>query len=295
MTTENPQTTPQPASPSVPDAHTMSASMPPAGPVPGGREPAVRGHRPLTVCGVIAVVFGALGLVLSVIPIVNNLAAILGFIGAVLAVVALVGTFRGRRHGKALSVVAAALCVLAIVVTLAMQAATGKAIDDAVKDAKGISTSQSAEPGDADAKAGADSGAKAGGAAAGTGAQDMEGDVEGAHVRIVSAVKSGNDYEGKPTVLVTYEWTNRTTKNNSFMALTHAQVFQNGRALDTAIYSENPAGYDAASSMAETQPGATATVTEGYVLDDDSPVDVEVSALFAVGDDSKVTHTFALG
>ncbi|KAB8289913.1 DUF5067 domain-containing protein [Bifidobacterium avesanii] len=229
----------------------------------------------LTVCGVVAVVFGALALVLSFIPIINNLAAILGAVGAVLALIALVGTFRGKKRGKALSVVAAALSVLAIVVTLMMQSAASKAIDDSVKESKGISTSQV-------------------GSAPAAKEQDAEGDVEGLHVKIVSAAKAGNDYEGKPTVMVSYEWTNKTSKNNSFMALAHAQVFQNGSALDTAVYTDAPAGYDAGSSMTEVQPNATAAVTVGYVLKDDSPVTVDVSAFLSVGDDSKVTHVFTL-
>lgn len=41
-----------------------------------------------TVCGIVGVVFGALGLVLSFIPIINNIAAIFGLVGAVLAIVA---------------------------------------------------------------------------------------------------------------------------------------------------------------------------------------------------------------
>lgn len=43
-------------------------------------------HLHTTICGIAAVVFGALGLVLSFIPIVNNIAAILGFIGVILAI-----------------------------------------------------------------------------------------------------------------------------------------------------------------------------------------------------------------
>ena len=45
-------------------------------------------HLHTTICGIAAVVFGALGLVLSFIPIVNNIAAILGFIGVILAIIA---------------------------------------------------------------------------------------------------------------------------------------------------------------------------------------------------------------
>lgn len=233
-------------------------------------------HQSLTVCGVVAVVFGALGLVLSFIPIINNIAAILGFIGAVLAVVALVGTFRGKKRGKALSVVAAVLSVLAIVITLAMQSATSKAIDDSIKESKGISSSQSA------------------GSSAPSGEQDTEGDLDGMHVKIVSAAASGNDYEGNPTVLVTYEWTNKTEKNNSFAALAHPQVFQNGAALDTAIYTDQPQGYDANSYMAELQPQATGTVTLGYVLKDRSAVTVDVSAFLSINSNAKVTKVVDL-
>lgn len=78
-------------------------------------------RQPLTICGVVAVVFGALGLVLSFIPIINNIAAIFGFVGVVLAIIAIVGTFRAKKRGKVLSIVAAVLSILAIVITLAMQ------------------------------------------------------------------------------------------------------------------------------------------------------------------------------
>ena len=57
---------------------------------------------------------------------------------------------------------------------------------------------------------------------------------------------------------------------------------------------DQPEGYDANSYMAEVQPGATSTVTLGYVLQDDSPVTVDVSALLSMDQDTKVTHTFAL-
>lgn len=73
-------------------------------------------------------VFGALGLVLSFIPIVNNIAAILGFIGVILAIIAIVGTFRGKKRGKVLSIVAAVLSVLAIVIDPTRHAGCGVAI-----------------------------------------------------------------------------------------------------------------------------------------------------------------------
>ena len=126
------------------------------------------------------------------------------------------------------------------------------------------------------------------------GEQDLEGDIEGAHVKIVSAVKSVNDYNGKPTALVTYEWTNNTSKNNSFATLAHPNVFQNGTELETAVYFDQPEGYDANSYLAQAQPGTAATVTLGYVLQDDSPITVDVTAFLSTDQDTKVTHTFTL-
>ena len=61
-------------------------------PIPNGGPAAPNGMRPApimpspapqgtTVCGIVGVVFGALGLVLSFIPIINNIAAIFGLVG----------------------------------------------------------------------------------------------------------------------------------------------------------------------------------------------------------------------
>ena len=224
--------------------------------------------------------------------IVNNIAAILGFIGVILAIIAIVGTFRGKKRGKVLSIVAVVLSVLAIVITLAMQSAASKAIDDSIKESKGIDTSQSSSSKSAGKSSDA-SKSKASEQKA-QGEQDLEGDIEGAHVKIVSAVKSVNDYNGKPTALVTYEWTNNTSKNNSFATLAHPNVFQNGTELETAVYFDQPEGYDANSYLAQTQPGTAATVTLGYVLQDDSPITVDVTAFLSTDQDTKVTHTFTL-
>ena len=247
-------------------------------------------HEPAkrtTVCGIVGTVFGGLGVLLSFIPIVNNFAAILGAVGVVLAVIALVGTFRGKKHGKALAVVAAALSVLAIVITLAMQAATVKAIDDALGT---DSTSSQTQQDDADSSDATDDAA----ADASAGEQDMEGDVDSGnyHVKLVSLAKQGADYEGKPAAVLTFELTNNKTENSNFMDYM-VKAFQNGKELESAIFMDAPEGYDAGSSMTELQPGATGTVTLGYVLEDDSPVTVEVDGTLDMSG-AKVTHVFDL-
>ena len=253
-----------------------------------------------TICGIVGVVFGALGLVLSFIPIVNNIAAILGAIGVVLAIIAMVGTFRGKKAGKILSIVAAVLSVLAIVITLAMQSAASKAIDEAIN---GSGTSQSKS---SDAKKSGDDSSNDGSAnndptnndstdtTKASGEQDQEVISRTSMSRSSPRRNRATTMKDKPTVMVTYEWKNNSGKNNSFAALSHPQVFQNGQALDTAVYLDQPTGYDMNSYTAEIQPGATGKVTLGYVLKDESTITVDVTDLFSIDDSRKVVHTFDL-
>ncbi|KFF31575.1 DUF5067 domain-containing protein [Bifidobacterium bombi] len=260
--------------------------------VPGGQLPDGRhSSNPVgnSVCGIIALVLGVLAFILSFIPIVNNFAAIIAVIGVILAVVGLIGVFRGKKKGKALTIIATILNVLAIVITLGMQSGLSKSLNDSTSKSASSSVSAPKDSGSSkDAKKG--DGSKS---AAKGGAQDTEGDLGHAHVKIVSAARSGNDYNGAPTALVTYQWTNKDTKNTAFSVATHAQAFQNGQALDLAIYTDAPAGYDANSSLAELQPGANGTVTQGYVLKDSSPITVEITDFISTNG-AKVSHTYNL-
>lgn len=250
-----------------------STGLPPTQP-PHMPQPQPRAH---SVCGILGVVFGAIGFVLSFIPIINNAAIFFDGVGVVLAIIAIVGTFRGKKSGKAVAIIGAVLSILAIVITLNMQASFSKAFNEA-----GLSTSSSSSNASSDTTNTPT-------------VMDQEGDLKDLHVRIDSAVKSVNDYEDKPTVLVTYQWKNTSDKNTSFMVAATAKVFQNGQQLDRAIYGMNaPEGYDANSEMSDLQPGASGTVTIGYVLKDDSPVTVEVTDLLSLHDDQKVSHTFNL-
>ena len=124
---------------------------------------------------------------------------------------------------------------------------------------------------------------------------DKEGDIDSGnyHIKLVSVTKSSNDYEGKPTAILTYELTNKKNENSNFMDV-DIQAFQNGHELDTAIYMDQPEGYDAESSTQTIQPGASKTVTVGYVLEDEiSPVSIEASGTLDMSD-AKVTGEFPL-
>lgn len=145
-------------------------------------QPVYQEEKGLTVCGIVGVVFGALGFVLSFIPIINNIAAIFGFIGVILAIVALVGTFRGKKRGNGWRLsLRCCRCWPSSLLCHAVR--SSKAIDEAT----GVSSSQSSAKGSAKNQPKGD--------------QDMEGDLKTMHVKIVSAVRSNNDYNNQPTVV----------------------------------------------------------------------------------------------
>jgi hypothetical protein len=89
-----------------------------------------------------------------------------------------------------------------------------------------------------------------------------------------------SDYEGKPSVLITYKWTNNSSEAESFMFTFKDQVFQNGIECETAIISGND-NYDSEPLMTDVKPGYSLTVKCAYVLQDtENPIEVEVSELF---------------
>ncbi|KAA8827008.1 DUF5067 domain-containing protein [Bifidobacterium myosotis] len=249
----------------------------------------------MTGAGIAGLVVGIIALIIAVIPIIGLISWVLAPIALILAIVGMVGSFRGKRRGRAISVVAAVLAVASVVLSIGMTAAAGKALDsaDARSELSSLTGGTGAEAPKTDVPK-TDAPKTDAGAASGKGEQDTEGDVEGAHVRIVSAVKSANDYNGRPTVLVTFEWTNTSDKNQSFAIATHPQVFQNGAALENAIYLTPPAGYDAMAYTTELQPGTKGTLAMGFVLKDDSPVTVDVTSFLSLDDSTKIVHTYDL-
>ena len=79
--------------------------------------------KPVTVSGILGVVFGGIALLTSFIPIVNNASAIFGLVGAILGIVALVSTrAAGKKSGRALAVVGFVISVLSVAIVLALQA-----------------------------------------------------------------------------------------------------------------------------------------------------------------------------
>lgn len=75
--------------------------------------------------GIIAIVFGGLGLLLSWVPIVNNFAFLLGLIGIILGIIALIVN---RKNKKTLTFIGSALSIATIVVVLITQSMYSSAV-----------------------------------------------------------------------------------------------------------------------------------------------------------------------
>lgn len=242
-----------------------------------------RVNKSMTALGITGLVLSSIAVLTSWVPIVNNFAAILGTIALPFAIAGIVATRRkGKRTGRGIAIAATILAILSIVFTLATQGMYSKAIDDTFGTTN--SSTQSSTKGKTQAKGSEN-----------TKSADKEGDIDSGnyHIKLVSVTKSSNDYEGKPTAILTYELTNKKNENSNFMDV-DIQAFQNGHELDTAIYMDQPEGYDAESSTQTIQPGASKTVTVGYVLEDEiSPVSIEASGTLDMSD-AKVTGEFSL-
>lgn len=102
------------------------------------------------------------------------------------------------------------------------------------------------------------------------------------------------DYEGKPAIVVTYTWTNNSDDAISFMVAIDDAAFQNGVELDFATISVTDERFDTNSAMNEVQPGATQTVQQAFLLDDQSDVSVECTELISFDDAVLAEATFSV-
>lgn len=109
---------------------------------------------------------------------------------------------------------------------------------------------------------------------------------------IVKSVETGyKDFEDKPLVKITYEFTNESDENTSMRFAADCTVFQNGVELPFS-YSSNHDSYD--NYLADIKPGVTIEVELYYELRDEiSPIEIEISTPIDIYDDYPVdTFTF---
>lgn len=110
------------------------------------------------------------------------------------------------------------------------------------------------------------------------------GDLGDYHVEIKGAVLT-EDYQGNPSIVVTYSWTNNSEKTTSAMVALDGDAFQDGIGLETAI-TMNSDVHDGSAYMTEIRPGASLDVTLAYVLKNTtSVVEFELSELISFSND----------
>ena len=92
------------------------------------------------------------------------------------------------------------------------------------------------------------------------------------------------DYEGNPTIVITYSWTNNSDDANMAMVTTVGNAYQGGIGLETAIVLDDP-NYDSDLYSTQIQPGATLDVQQAYVLrDTTTPVQYELEQFLNMSD-----------
>lgn len=306
-----PQPAPQPAPQPVPQPAPQVA--PQAAP-----QPTVQPHSnftaaplPISAMGITSLVMGVVALVISWVPIINNLTCVFSVLGLIFAIVGLLGIKHNKRRGKGITYAGLIISIVSFAIMLATQAFYGAALQaasDKLNDTSGAGTSaaasDSSKGSDANSanSANSDSGSGSGDAskqdANAASDENPDGDVANGHyhITIKNAVVSGEDHDGNPTVLVTYEATNKQKDKTSNMFDWEIKVFQKGATLsNTPFFVHNPKGYDPKATHVQTQiqAGGSFTYTEAFVLrDKKEPIRVEIAS--PLGGEGKVTKTFNL-
>ncbi len=112
-------------------------------------------------------------------------------------------------------------------------------------------------------------------------------------VDIVSC-RLAKDYEGKPVVIVKYNFTNNAENPASFYVTFDDQVYQNGIGLNPAYVLDDSANYSEDNQSKEIKKGASLEVEAAYELNDTTTdIEVELTELFSF-DESKVTKIFSI-
>ena len=110
----------------------------------------------------------------------------------------------------------------------------------------------------------------------------------------IDACAVTSDYQGNPAIVVTYTWTNNSNDPQMFEVAIDDKAFQNGVELSFATISVTDQSYDMQASFKEVQPGATQTVYQAFLLDEQSDVTVQCQELISFGDDILAEASFSV-
>ena len=108
----------------------------------------------------------------------------------------------------------------------------------------------------------------------------------------IDGYELAEDYEGKPSIIITYSWVNNSDKTISALVALSDKVFQNGVQLESTVVLDPEVDTNAA--MSDVKPGYGNTYQFAYVLSDDSDVTVEVSELISFDESLLAETTFSI-
>jgi len=112
---------------------------------------------------------------------------------------------------------------------------------------------------------------------------------------VIESIRFAEDYEGKPIVIVKYQFTNYAEDAASFLISVNDTVYQNGVGLNDCIFVAESANFSSDNMSKKIKTGSTIVVEEAYVLNDTTtPIEVEVEESFAFGEAKKVTKVFEI-
>ncbi len=261
-------------------------------PVVGSKKNNATASLPLSAMGVTSLVMGILALVISWIPIINNITFLFSILGLVFAIVAFVGIKHHKVRGRGIAYAGLITSIVGFAIMLATQSLYGevlKGVSEAVNDVfSDSSTSDDDSAENQEKSQDTNNGNK----------DASEGEIDGGayHVTIEGAELSDEDYDGNPTVLVTYKVVNKQKDQTSSPFDWKVEVFQNGVALsDHPIYREKPKGLVLRSDHygCRIEPRGQFGYVEAFVIKDKkAPIRVEISSSWK--DENKITKEINL-
>ncbi|MFU9974245.1 DUF5067 domain-containing protein [Fannyhessea vaginae] len=270
-------------------------------PVVGPKKNNAIATLPLSAMGVTSLVMGILALAISWIPIINNITFLFSILditflfsilGLAFAIVAFVGIKHHKVRGRGLAYAGLITSIVGFAIMLATQSFYGEALKGVSKAVNDVFSDSSTSDNDS-----AENQEKS--QDTNNGNKDAsEGEIDGGayHVTIEGAELSDEDYDGNPTVLVTYKVVNKQKDQTSSPFDWKVEVFQNGVALsDHPIYREKPKGLVLRSDHygCRIEPRGQFGYVEAFVIKDKkAPIRVEISSSWK--DENKITKEFNL-
>lgn len=261
-------------------------------PAVGSKKNNATASLPLSAMGITSLVMGVLALMISWVPIINNVTFLFSILGLVSAIVAFIGIKHHKVGGRGIAYAGLFISIVSIAIMLATQSFYGEAlkgVSEAVNDVfSDPSTSDNDSAENQEKSQDTNNGNK----------DASEGEIDGGayHVTIEGAELSDEDYDGNPTVLVTYKVVNKQKDQTSSPFDWKVEVFQNGVALsDHPIYREKPKGLVLRSDHygCRIEPRGQFGYVEAFVIKDKkAPIRVEISSSWK--DENKITKEFNL-